>query len=78
MFSYTYLNIYILRFLKNVLPTEEFAEGESIEFGGKVLAKLAQDPNLMSFSGKIIIASDYALSNGIKDIDGRVIQNPFK
>ena len=51
-------------------------EGESTEFSGKVIVKLAQDPNLMSYTGKVVIAADYALSHDIKDIDGRVIPRP--
>ena len=38
-----------------------------------MIVKLAQDPNLLSFTGKVVIAADYALSHDIKDIDGRVI-----
>ena len=64
-------------YFKNVSATKAFDEGESIEFGGKVLAQLARDPNLMSFTGKIVIAADYALTHGIKDIDGRVIPSPL-
>ncbi len=47
--------------------------GESVEFGGKVIAQLYQDPKLMKYSGKIVTAADYALAHGIRDIDGRVI-----
>ena len=48
-------------------------DGESTEFAGKVIAELARDPNIMSFTGKVVNAADYALSHDIKDIDGRVI-----
>lgn len=50
-----------------------FEEGESVEFGGKIIARMAQDPNIMKYTGKIVIGSDYALAQGIKDIDDRVI-----
>lgn len=50
-----------------------FEEGESVEFGGKIIAQMALDPKIMSYTGKIVLGSDYALTHGIKDIDGRVI-----
>lgn len=50
-----------------------FEEGETVEFGGKIIAKMAQDPKIMDYTGKIILGTDYALKHGIKDIDGRTI-----
>lgn len=50
-----------------------FEEGETVEFGGKIITQMMQDPKIMSYSGKIVPGSDYALTHGIKDIDGRVI-----
>lgn len=50
-----------------------FSEGESIEFTGRALVKLAADPNLSYYNSKVVIAADYAQSHGITDIDGRVI-----
>lgn len=57
-----------------------FEEGETVEFGGKIIVKMAQDPNIMKYTSKIVIGSDYALKHDIKDIDGRVIpsQRAFK
>jgi dehydrogenase/reductase SDR family protein 1 len=50
-----------------------FEEGETVEFGGKLIVKMATDPDIMKYTAKIVIASDYGLKHGIKDIDGRVI-----
>lgn len=54
-----------------------FDKGESIEFAGKCISSLAQDPNLMKYSSKVLIAADYAQSRNIRDIDGRAI-NSFR
>ena len=50
-----------------------FENGESIEFAGKVVVALAQEPNIMKYTAKVIVAADYAQQKSIKDIDGRVI-----
>jgi len=50
-----------------------FEDGESIEFSGKVIVALAQEPNIMKYTAKVIVAADYAQKKGIKDIDDRVI-----
>jgi hypothetical protein len=50
-----------------------FEQGESIEFSGKVIAKMAQDPAIMSYTSKVVIIAEYAQKHGIKDIDQRVI-----
>ena len=50
-----------------------FEEGESVEFGGKILVNMLQDAKIMKYSCKIVTASEYAAKNGIKDIDGRII-----
>ena len=42
-----------------------FEDGESTEFSGKVVVALAQDPNIMKLTGKVVISSDYAQSHGI-------------
>jgi hypothetical protein len=34
---------------------------------------LAQDPHIMKYSSKVLIASEYAQMKGIRDIDDRVI-----
>ncbi len=52
---------------------EIFEEGETVEFGGKIIAHLAQNPNVMKYSCRIVTAADYGLKYNISDIDGRVI-----
>lgn len=47
-----------------------FAEGETVEFGGKIISHLAGNPKVMNHSCRIVSAADYALSYGIQDIDG--------
>jgi dehydrogenase/reductase SDR family protein 1 len=54
-----------------------FKDGESTEFSGKVIVALAQDPNIMKYTSKVLIGAEYAQSHDIKDIDGRSI-NSFR
>jgi NAD(P)-dependent dehydrogenase (short-subunit alcohol dehydrogenase family) len=49
------------------------AVGSSVEFPGRVIAALANDPNLMKRSGGTFISAELAQEYGITDIDGRVI-----
>jgi NAD(P)-dependent dehydrogenase (short-subunit alcohol dehydrogenase family) len=49
------------------------AVGTSPEFPGRVIASLAQDPELMKRSGGTFIAAELAQQYGITDIDGRII-----
>ncbi|RNA30998.1 dehydrogenase reductase SDR family member 1-like [Brachionus plicatilis] len=55
----------------NVGLKEMFDQGETVEFGGKIITNMASNSKIMKYSGKIVIASDYADKYGIKDIDGR-------
>ena len=50
--------------------------GESTEFAGKCIVSLAQNPNLMKYTSKIINAADYGQANNIKDIDNKVVPSP--
>lgn len=50
---------------------EVFENGESTELSGKCIVSLAQDRNLMSMTGKVLMTADLARRYGIKDIDGR-------
>jgi hypothetical protein len=59
--------------LKEIKLSEVLESSESPEFSGKVIAALASDRNIMKYSSKVLIAADYANSNGIYDIDGRKI-----
>jgi NAD(P)-dependent dehydrogenase (short-subunit alcohol dehydrogenase family) len=46
--------------------------GSSVEFPGRVIAALAQDPQIMKRSGGTYIAAELAREYGVTDIDGRV------
>lgn len=52
---------------------EVFENGESTELSGKCIVSLAQDRNLMSMTGKVLMTADLAHRYGIKDIDGRSV-----
>jgi NAD(P)-dependent dehydrogenase (short-subunit alcohol dehydrogenase family) len=45
----------------------------SVEFPGRIIAALANDPELMKRSGGTFIAAELAQEYGITDIDGRVL-----
>ena len=45
-------------------------DADSPELHGMVVARLAADPQIMSYSGKVQIVSDVAARYGLKDIDG--------
>ena len=47
--------------------------GSSAEFPGRVIAALAQDPDVMKRSGGTFINAELAQEYGVTDIDGRVI-----
>lgn len=50
-----------------------FETAESTEFSGKCIVHLAQRPDIIKYTSKVVVCSDYAQANGITDIDGRVI-----
>lgn len=54
--------------LKDVLP-----DAETPEFAGRVICALANDPNLLKHTAKIVNAADYAQKHGIRDVDNRTI-----
>ena len=58
--------------MKSQLVTNP-AIGCSPEFPGRVIAALAQDPQLMKRSGGTFITAELAQEYGVKDIDGKVI-----
>lgn len=74
---YEKINFFIF---KNISVKEMFDDGESVEYGGKLIAHMAQNPKIMKFSSKIVIGSDYGQKYGIRDVDNRVIpsQREFK
>jgi dehydrogenase/reductase SDR family member 1 len=49
----------------------DMSNSESPQFIGRVVAALANDPNIMKKSGKVLVAAQEALEYGIKDIDGK-------
>lgn len=50
-----------------------FEKGESIEFSGKIIVAMAQDPYIMSYTSRVVLGAEYAQAHGIRDIDNRVI-----
>jgi len=51
-----------------------FEQGESAEFSGKCIVALYNDPKVLEKTGKIITTSALGKEFGLKDIDGRVIE----
>lgn len=50
-----------------------FEDGETVEFGGKIITHMATNSKIMSHSAKIVSGADYATSHGITDIDGKLM-----
>ncbi len=50
----------------------DLSNSESPEFLGRVIAGLAQDPELMAKSGTVQVAASLGLAYDIADVDGRV------
>ncbi len=49
----------------------DLSNAESPEFVGRVISRLATDPNIMAKTGKVLIAAAEAIAYGVKDIDGK-------
>jgi len=49
----------------------DLSNSESPEFVGRVISRLAVDPNIMDKTGQVLIAASEALAYGVKDIDGK-------
>jgi NAD(P)-dependent dehydrogenase (short-subunit alcohol dehydrogenase family) len=49
----------------------DLSNSESPEFQGRVIAALADDPNLSTRSGRVLVSAALAQEYGIADIDGR-------
>ncbi|HLG94882.1 MAG TPA: SDR family NAD(P)-dependent oxidoreductase [Bryobacteraceae bacterium] len=49
----------------------DLSNSESPEFSGRVIAALAQTPDVMARTGKILVAAAVARELGVVDIDGR-------
>jgi dehydrogenase/reductase SDR family member 1 len=59
---------------ESVLRAAEYfdmSNSESPQFTGRVIAALANDPNIMSKTGKVLVVAQEALEYGIQDIDGK-------
>lgn len=49
----------------------DLSNSESPQFPGRVVSALADDPNIMEKTGKVLVAAQLALDYGIKDVDGK-------
>jgi NAD(P)-dependent dehydrogenase (short-subunit alcohol dehydrogenase family) len=49
----------------------DMSNAESPQFIGRVIAALANDPDIMKKTGRVLVAAQEALEYGIQDIDGR-------
>ncbi len=58
---------------QNVSVKQIFQDGETVEYGGKLIVHLAQNQNIMKYTSKIVIGADYGSKYGILDIDDRKI-----
>ena len=47
------------------------ARSESPEFIGRAVAALAGDPQVMRYTGTVLIAASLALEYGFTDVDGK-------
>jgi len=61
--------------LKSNKPEDVAQLGESTEYSGKAVVKLASDPDIMAKSARILLTSELGALYGFKDIDGREIQS---
>ncbi|KAE9548592.1 hypothetical protein FO519_008191 [Halicephalobus sp. NKZ332] len=52
-----------------------FNEGESVEFAGKAIVALANDPKVHKLTGKTLMTADLGEKYGFTDIDGRRISS---
>ncbi|XP_048218720.1 dehydrogenase/reductase SDR family member 1 [Perognathus longimembris pacificus] len=55
--------------------TPQFSAAESIEMSGKCVVALATDPDILSLSGKVLPSCDLARRYGLRDVDGRPVQD---
>ncbi len=47
---------YVIKFCQEKKKTI-FANGETAEFSGRIIVKMAQDPNIMKYSSKVVIGA---------------------
>lgn len=72
-FTYTERATENLKTVPGMASQLNSAVGSSVEFPGRVIAALAQDPAIMARSGGTFINAELAQDYGLTDIDGRVI-----
>uniref|UniRef100_A0A8C9MCA3 Dehydrogenase/reductase 1 n=1 Tax=Panthera tigris altaica TaxID=74533 RepID=A0A8C9MCA3_PANTA len=53
----------------------DFSSAETTEMSGKCVVALATDPNILSLSGKVLPSCDLARRYGLRDVDGRPVQD---
>src|SRR5258707_5723661 len=49
----------------------DLTNSESPEIVGRAVASLARDPDVMKYSGKVLVAANLAMEYGFTDIDGK-------
>jgi NAD(P)-dependent dehydrogenase (short-subunit alcohol dehydrogenase family) len=49
----------------------DLSNSESPEFIGRAVAALAADPDVLRYTGKVLVAAGLAKEYGFKDIDGK-------
>jgi NAD(P)-dependent dehydrogenase (short-subunit alcohol dehydrogenase family) len=52
-------------------PWLDLTNSESPEFVGRAVAALASDPNVMRYTGTVLVAASVAVEYGFTDIDGK-------
>ncbi|XP_062946658.1 dehydrogenase/reductase SDR family member 1 [Cynocephalus volans] len=52
-----------------------FSYAETTEMSGKCVVALATDPDILSLSGKVLPSCDLARRYGLRDVDGRPVQD---
>lgn len=53
----------------------ELSSAETTEMSGRCVVALATDPNILSLSGKVLPSCDLARRYGLRDVDGRPVQD---
>ncbi|XP_008533659.1 dehydrogenase/reductase SDR family member 1 [Equus przewalskii] len=59
------------------LVRNRFSSAETTEMSGKCVVALATDPNILSLSGKVLPSCDLARRYGLRDVDGRPVDDYF-
>ncbi|MBW8783404.1 MAG: SDR family NAD(P)-dependent oxidoreductase [Novosphingobium sp.] len=72
-FTYTERAQENLRTVPGMAAQLNSAAGSSVEFPGRVIAALAQDPQILARTGGTFINAELAQEYGVTDIDGRTI-----